>query len=269
MSRFMTSALVISLIWVTDSNAQTEKYFYESYFKVKNDTDGRMTIWVQYRTQSDDGTWAWYPADPARSEKAIKLTVGAGKSAYVYDGDWCVHAAKVRVWAEYAGGQPATEFKDNDLWLVNKRDDDGKRYYYARQMATYTLVFKYRGEDTPESKEDVKKLQGTWVIVSHRGGGEEQKQFKGRTYTFSGDQFTIGAKPGDDASKTQTLNYSVDATKDPKAFNVILDKKIISLCIYSLEKDRFTFCIPGNSGERPKKFDPNKGTVIILERAKQ
>ncbi|MBY0527274.1 MAG: hypothetical protein K2R98_28015 [Gemmataceae bacterium] len=114
---------------------------YTRYLAVKNETDERLTVYVYYRTWTDKGNWVWYPADPSNSERAIKLVLGPGQSEWVYDGNWSVHANKVRIWAEGSKSGLRLGDKDRDFYLVKKRDDDGYRYYYSSKVGSYVYKF--------------------------------------------------------------------------------------------------------------------------------
>ena len=51
----------------------------QRYLQIRNDTGKPVTIWVQYYSKTEQGQWAWFPADPAQSSKGIAYEIGAAK----------------------------------------------------------------------------------------------------------------------------------------------------------------------------------------------
>jgi hypothetical protein len=111
------------------------------YLSVKNDTEERITLYVQYYTRTTRGTWEWFPADPASSDKAVSYDVEPGQEASLTHKGWDINASRVRIWAVSQGesGNEWMDNKDEDLWLVTETTD-GEEAYRAAKMDTYTFT---------------------------------------------------------------------------------------------------------------------------------
>jgi uncharacterized protein (TIGR03067 family) len=124
----------------------------------------------------------------------------------------------------------------------------------------------------PPDKDELKKLEGTWEIVSYEKDGlkipdELLKElprvtFKGNTYTWSDDN-----RPGKIAK--------IDPTKKPKTIDYEVtggdDKGQIELGIYTLEGDTFMDCFAPHGKDRPTEFSAKEGsgqTLIKYKRVK-
>lgn len=99
-------------------------------------------MYVQYRTQDDEGSWTWVPANPRRSAKAVRYDLDPGEETSLgVSADEKLSANVVRIWAVSRGGDEWDEYKDEDLWLVDEKDDDGKLGYEAEEVETYVYTF--------------------------------------------------------------------------------------------------------------------------------
>jgi hypothetical protein len=124
-----------------ESEGPEEVMQVQCHLRVKNDTKEKLKVYVQYRTAGDDGEWAWLPADPKASEKAVVYELEPGEEAVLGDRGQAITASRVRVWAvAEASGSEWLDNKDADLWLVPEADD-GQRYYHAAEMDSYTVTF--------------------------------------------------------------------------------------------------------------------------------
>jgi hypothetical protein len=110
------------------------------YLRVKNDTQERLTVYVQYRTLTTKDRWAWFPVDPEQSEKAAVYVFEPGEEADLSHEDWRVNASRVRIWAVTEEGTAWLENKEEDLWLVPEIDE-ARHQYLAPTMETYTVTF--------------------------------------------------------------------------------------------------------------------------------
>jgi hypothetical protein len=110
------------------------------YLRLKNDTDEKLTVYVQFRAWSDRGEWVWYPADPASSKMAYTYELKPGEEKDVTCHGRRVSASRIRMCAESASGHRWMDYRDQDLWLVPE-DDDGDHSYEADEMETYTATF--------------------------------------------------------------------------------------------------------------------------------
>jgi RNA polymerase sigma-70 factor (ECF subfamily) len=131
--------------------------------------------------------------------------------------------------------------------------------------------------DDPTADE-VKKLQGEWVAVQVELRGNKLAKdeamtmrcaVKGRDMTFRETD-----KPGRERRKT----FQVEPSKAPKQIDITSldgqEKGTTAACIYRLDGDRLTLCIPyfvKDSSVRPKEFKSgaDDGLMLLtLERVK-
>jgi uncharacterized protein (TIGR03067 family) len=124
------------------------------------------------------------------------------------------------------------------------------------------------------AKDEAKRLEGTWKVVSLAADGEQAppEAIREGRWTFRGDQIII---PGPDPGKA---TYKLMPDRSPKAIDMTApdgpNKGKTLLCIYELEGERLTICVPEGRQEssdpaRPSEFGSGKGrSLIVLERMK-
>ena|SRR6516164_5291669 len=124
-----------------------------------------------------------------------------------------------------------------------------------------------RGDDEARAQE-LKKLQGTWIVVEAKQDGENLKM-KGDKMVFKNNLFTIFTKPAEWEGEVL-----LDPTMSPKRIDLhhrrgmLRDKKWEG--IYNLEDGKLTLCYAEGKA-RPKTFAPQIGSrqiLIVLERRK-
>lgn len=124
--------------------------------------------------------------------------------------------------------------------------------------------------DEQAAAKDLKKLQGTWIVVQAEREGQPLDRIKGNSLIVKDNQFTVDAK-GAELKGDLTL----DAGKSPRRIDfqhqegMLRDKKWEG--IYKLEGDKLTLCYSeSDSGkERPSAFATQSGSkrlLIVLER---
>lgn len=112
-------------------------------------------------------------------------------------------------------------------------------------------------------KEEIEKLQGTWVIVEVEERGEKQKPDEGiGKLIVQGDKLIF---LGEDLSRA----FKLDPTTKPKAIDLVIDKGEKVPGIYSLEGDQLKLAVNNKrSDERPTEFasKPDSNFAILTLR---
>jgi len=124
--------------------------------------------------------------------------------------------------------------------------------------------------------DETKKLQGEWHVVGTdaRGNkvGRDDPQIKDMRFTFKDSGLTVGF-----GGAARKKSFKVDPGKSPKHIDITSldgqEKDTTAACIYKLDGDRLTICIPYFSKDptvRPKEFKAgaDDGLMLVtLERA--
>jgi uncharacterized protein (TIGR03067 family) len=118
-------------------------------------------------------------------------------------------------------------------------------------------------------KDQLKKLEGTWVVRSAMYDGKPVEEDKGMEYRFSGDKVTI-RKFGTGESFTCKL----DPTQKPMTMDLIHDQPkpfdLSEVAVYELDGSTLRICVaPRSADKRPKDFDESKQDVWVLRRKKE
>jgi hypothetical protein len=111
---------------------------YRRYLRVKNDSDSKLTVFVQYSALMDNNAFQWFPAPPG-GDQAVGLTIEPGATIDLNHDGWRVKADRVRIWAVTDNNNEVSDFRDQDLWLV--ADQNGDRSYMASDIETFTFTF--------------------------------------------------------------------------------------------------------------------------------
>ncbi len=131
--------------------------------------------------------------------------------------------------------------------------------------------------DTPKDdpvKQELDKLQGTWVIVDNTQEGkntpESLREIK--RYTIKGDHYAVSFKGA--AKPLLEFRIKVDPTSKPKTIDMIGLKTdtVLLAGLYQLDGDTLKICTSIGDGERPKaiKSEPgSKSGVIVYKRVKE
>ena len=111
-------------------------------------------------------------------------------------------------------------------------------------------------------KEELKRLQGTWRMVSVEVDGKKipEEDLKQMAVVFRGDAYTV--KQGD--TEVEKGTQKVDPTKKPKTIDAHIlegpDKGKDQLGIYELNGDALKVCFAAPGQERPKEFASKPGS---------
>src|SRR5204863_3597948 len=95
---------------------------------------------------------------------------------------------------------------------------------------------------------DKQSLQGEWRLVEREYKGKTTKKSDADFHEFQivikGDGMTMLAPNGGDRKKT----FTIDTINSPKSMDLKsldgVEKDITAACIYKLEPDRLTLCMP-------------------------
>jgi RNA polymerase sigma-70 factor (ECF subfamily) len=135
-----------------------------------------------------------------------------------------------------------------------------------------------RAEDPAAA--ETKKLDGVWqaVEVQTKGktAGRDDPEVKGLRLVIAGNRIAIPHPTEQDKGRKST--FQVNPSRSPKHIDITSldgpEKGQTSACIYKLEKDRLTLCMPyftRDTSVRPKEFKAGADDgllVLILERAR-
>ena len=129
-------------------------------------------------------------------------------------------------------------------------------------MALITL-----GAHADPAGEEVKKLEGTWVVHSATRDGKTLNHLKGGQMVFAGDKLTIKPAAGDD----EKVTYKVDPSQKPKAMDLDPENKKLKADwgkgIYELDGNTLKLCL-GRQGARPTEFTDADRPLLVLKRKK-
>jgi uncharacterized protein (TIGR03067 family) len=133
--------------------------------------------------------------------------------------------------------------------------------------------------EADDSKEEIKKFEGTWITVSAIADGKKvpEEKFKASTVTYKADGTWVVTKGDEKWSGT----FTVDPGKKPKTATFVglsgVFKDKTTLDIYELEGDTLKYCyvvVPTgkeSTKERPTAFESKEGSghyLYVLKRDK-
>ena len=116
-------------------------------------------------------------------------------------------------------------------------------------------------------KDEMKKLEGTWVVQSFSEKGKVNEEMKGTELTFAGANLTLKMKKGDE-QKEMKATYKIDPTKKPKTIDFTPTegegKGKEFLGIYELGAKTRKMCFAPAGKERPTEFSSMSDSGHIL-----
>lgn len=127
-------------------------------------------------------------------------------------------------------------------------------------MAT-SLLFALDVKD--DTKQDLDKLQGTWVLVSVESKGMElpKDKIKVNTLVIKNDKFIISSE----GNPSREAAFTIDPTKNPKWIDQIFKnkegKEVIRPGLYELNGDTLRFIF---DKERPKELTTTPDSALNL-----
>ena len=111
------------------------------YLYLHNDTGQSLTVSLVYQTlDKEKKKWQWLPGRPP-SDQVVAFTLAPGVTQQAKNGKEPVLAFRARLWATGTGSSGWNEWKDNDLFLVPEKDEEGNHRYYASAYDTFTFRF--------------------------------------------------------------------------------------------------------------------------------
>jgi len=123
-----------------------------------------------------------------------------------------------------------------------------------------------------DAKTDLKKLEGTWQMVTHTSNGKSApaEKLKKMTVTISGNEWSIKQ----DGKELLKGTVKLDPSKSPKAADWTMKSKDDTeskvLGIYEVNKDTFKHCYAAK--KRPTKFESKEDsgvTYVVFKRVKK
>jgi uncharacterized protein (TIGR03067 family) len=115
---------------------------------------------------------------------------------------------------------------------------------------------------------DLKKLQGTWVMVELEINGQRipEEKLKDTTLVIKDDKYITRIK-----DKTHETTFNLDPSKDPKEIDMFFPDGVnapkVSKGIYRLDGDTFKLCRAQAPGEdRPRDFvtTADSGLFVVV-----
>jgi uncharacterized protein (TIGR03067 family) len=113
---------------------------------------------------------------------------------------------------------------------------------------------------------DLKKMQGSWVMVSLIENGKEvpAAERQKRRLTIKGNVSTLTF-----GKEKSTGTYKLDESKKPRTLDITLsdgeDKGKKMLGIYEFRGEQLRICLAEVGGKRPTKFESTPGSFQALE----
>lgn len=136
----------------------------------------------------------------------------------------------------------------------------------------FALVWAAMAQDKKDAKFDPAKLDGKWEFVSGTKAGAklDADALKKFSVEIAKDKLTLSSPDG--AFK---MKFTLDAKKDPAAIDLEITEGPIgtgamSKGIVAMDGDNLKLCYDPNGGDRPTKFDGDKGNnYFVMKRAKK
>src|SRR5438105_2114729 len=139
---------------------------------------------------------------------------------------------------------------------------------FARSILLVPMAMLLAQQDGPDqAKQDLKRLQGTWVMAALEVDGKDVgvEKVQGTTLTIKGDQYSVRVK-----DKVHSCVIRLDPKMDPPAIDMIFTEpgggEKTHKGIYKIEGDTLRICRGlGAEQERPAQLAtwPNTGYFVV------
>jgi uncharacterized protein (TIGR03067 family) len=123
-------------------------------------------------------------------------------------------------------------------------------------------------------KQELDKLQGTWVIVANTKEGKESPESlrESKRYTIKGDHYSVSFKGAE--KRLLEFRIKLDPESKPKTIDLIGLKTdtVLLAGLYELDGDTLKICVPVGSSDRPKALKSEAGSksgIIVYRRVKE
>jgi uncharacterized protein (TIGR03067 family) len=154
-------------------------------------------------------------------------------------------------------------------WLRALCDDAGVRNprvatcwkWLALGFAFGALLGASATADPALAAEELKRLQGTWSVVSAEIEEKPAPQLRGERYVFSGNKLTIHHKE----RKSESFQTWVDPGHEPKWISYSNKLHQAYLGVYEVNNDRLQLSVT-NGTIRPKELNSEEALFLVLER---
>jgi len=125
-------------------------------------------------------------------------------------------------------------------------------------------------EDIKNDAEEMKRLEGSWKLVSLEAGGKKGLSGEGRAFdkiVIAGGKLTMSNSP------FTNLPVKIDATQKPKSIDLLLPKEAGGkpwYGIYSLDGDELKLCLivvkkgEASDARRPDTFETKDKPLMLL-----
>lgn len=119
--------------------------------------------------------------------------------------------------------------------------------------------------DDKKQAEEIKKMDGTWLVVTGELGGTSLPEDVTKTFTLTLASGKYAVKVGGQDDKG---TCTIDPTKKPKELDIKGEEgpnkgKTIP-CIYELDGDTLKVCYDLSGKKRPAEFKTEKDTLLYL-----
>jgi uncharacterized protein (TIGR03067 family) len=115
-------------------------------------------------------------------------------------------------------------------------------------------------------KEDMKLLQGEWIIMSYVQGGKDYSASYAGTMvrTITGNRWNTTQ-----GGAVTQYNFKIDPTKKPKTIDITMAGDGVQQsfpCIYEVDGNTLKLCQAQSGQKRPTKFTSDDGTILTIAR---